>query len=78
MASRDKSSVSSSITHGVNVSFPDDELYARLCYVADYFDWTLVKTVRSIVLRSLFDVHIGDDLVLSDWRDPRLNVENKK
>lgn len=61
----------SAITHGVTVSFPDDEFYARLCYVADYFDWTLVQTVRSIVLRSLSDVHIGDDLALSEWRDPR-------
>nr|WP_326171395.1 hypothetical protein [uncultured Oscillibacter sp.] len=78
MALPEKSSVNSSVTHGVNVSFPDDEMYARLCYVADYFDWTLVKTVRSIVIRSLSGVHIGDDLCLSDWRDPRLDVKYKK
>lgn len=47
-------------------------------FVCGCITWTLVKTVRSIVIRSLSGVHIGDDLCLSDWRDPRLDVKYKK
>lgn len=58
----------------VTVSLPSD-IYDRACYVADYFSWPVTRTVAWMVMRAVSDVHFGDDLQLSDWRDPRFKVK---
>ena len=63
----------------VVVSLPRD-YYDKLCYVADYFGWPVTKTSSYMIMRAVSGVSYGDDLVLSEWRDPRfkLEFENKK
>lgn len=63
--------------HSVQFSL-SSEYYDRLVYVADYFSWPVSKTASYMIMRAVADVHFGDDLLLSDWRDPRFKVKTKK
>lgn len=61
----------------VSVSLPND-FYDRVAYVADYFSWPVTKTASYMLMRAVSDVHFGDDLELSKWRDPRKNIKKSK
>lgn len=60
----------------LSLSLPAD-CYDKLSYVADYFSWPVSKTASYMIMRAVADVHFGDDLVLSEWRDPRFKLESK-
>lgn len=57
-------------------SLPAD-YYDKLSYVADYFGWPVSKLSAWIIMRAVSGVSYGDDLVLSEWRDPRFKLESK-
>lgn len=77
MAKKKFSGDGSDAPRSVHVSVSlDPDSYDRLCYVADYFDWPANRVASNILSRAVQRVKFGDDLVFSEWRDPRRS-ENK-